>query len=373
MANPINLAGRQIDNVRYPSNPDDAANKQYVDDTVAAGGVTRAALDAVMAQGVITDPALNLNGTVTWNDAADTFTGWKLAVTDTNSAAASRLMDLQVGGSTKFSVQKNGAVGLNTATPGAAASSTWLDIFGWGILLGADNGATTAITRTDTNTKQAAVVCAHSTNAEEPVCMIQCASGGGVNNVAIGGGLGQYNAATSISFLLAANQTTIIGTTAAQLTQTGFAIGNVTPVARLHIQEDNALTGAAKALIGGTVTWNNGATTMIGYQLTVTDTASAAASLLLDTKIGANSVFQVRKDGSPLILGNTAVPAGGTTGAGVRMSTTANFGVFFGSGAPTLSAAKGSIYLRTDGSSTSTRCYVNTDGATAWTNFTTAT
>jgi hypothetical protein len=43
-----------------------------------------------------------------------------------------------------------------------------------------------------------------------------------------------------------------------------------------------------------------------------------------------------------------------------------------GSGAPTQTAAKGSIYIRTDGSSTSTRAYINTDGSTTWTNFTTA-
>ena len=68
----------------------------------------------------------------------------------------------------------------------------------------------------------------------------------------------------------------------------------------------------------------------------------------------------------------TAVPAGGTTGAGFKLSSTANLGVFFGSGAPTLSAAQGSLYLRTDGSSTSTRLYVNTNGSTTWTNVTTA-
>lgn len=70
---------------------------------------------------------------------------------------------------------------------------------------------------------------------------------------------------------------------------------------------------------------------------------------------------------------NTAIPAGGSTGAGLAVSATPNFGVFFGSGVPTLSAAQGSLYLRSDGSSTSTRMYVNTDGATAWTAVTTAT
>lgn len=45
-----------------------------------------------------------------------------------------------------------------------------------------------------------------------------------------------------------------------------------------------------------------------------------------------------------------------------------------GSGSPNTSvtAAKGSLYLRTDGSSVSTRAYINTDGSTAWTAVTTA-
>ena len=75
--------------------------------------------------------------------------------------------------------------------------------------------------------------------------------------------------------------------------------------------------------------------------------------------------------GNSTILSGTAVPAGGTTGAGYKMSSTANLGVFFGSGVPTLSAAKGSLYLRTDGSTTNDRMYVNTNGSTTWTAVTT--
>jgi hypothetical protein len=72
------------------------------------------------------------------------------------------------------------------------------------------------------------------------------------------------------------------------------------------------------------------------------------------------------------VNGATAIPAGGTAGAGLMVSTTANFGVFFGSGAPTLSAAKGSLYLRSDGTTTNDRMYVNTNGSTTWTNVVTA-
>jgi hypothetical protein len=76
--------------------------------------------------------------------------------------------------------------------------------------------------------------------------------------------------------------------------------------------------------------------------------------------------------GSAKLYSTTTIPAGGITGSGLKFSLTTNFGVFFGVGAPTLSAAKGSIYLRSDGSATNNRLYVNTDGGTTWTAVTTA-
>ncbi len=65
-------------------------------------------------------------------------------------------------------------------------------------------------------------------------------------------------------------------------------------------------------------------------------------------------------------LNTLAIPAGGSTGAGYRFSTTANFGIFFGSGAPSLAAAFGSLYLRSDGTTTNDRLYVNHDGSNGW-------
>ena len=67
----------------------------------------------------------------------------------------------------------------------------------------------------------------------------------------------------------------------------------------------------------------------------------------------------------------TALPAGGTANSGIRLFSTANFGIFAGSGAPTLSAAQGSLYLRSDGTGTNDRMYVNTNGSTTWTAVTT--
>ena len=61
------------------------------------------------------------------------------------------------------------------------------------------------------------------------------------------------------------------------------------------------------------------------------------------------------------------VPAGG---GGVNIGGAL---LYAGSGVPTISAVQGSLWLRTDGSSTSNRLYVNTNGSTGWTNFVSAT
>ena len=70
------------------------------------------------------------------------------------------------------------------------------------------------------------------------------------------------------------------------------------------------------------------------------------------------------------ILSGTACSAGGTQDFGYLLSSTAHFGIFCGSGAPSLSAAKGSLYLRSDGTANN-RLYINTDGSTTWTAFNT--
>lgn len=69
----------------------------------------------------------------------------------------------------------------------------------------------------------------------------------------------------------------------------------------------------------------------------------------------------------------TATPAGGSSAAKLLFGTTALFGIYYGSGAPSsLTAAKGSLYLRSDGSGVADRAYINTDGSTTWTAIATA-
>lgn len=59
-----------------------------------------------------------LNLAQTWNTTGSP-TAFKLNVTDTASNAASLLMNLQVGGVSKFAVRKDGNVGIGTTTPAA--------------------------------------------------------------------------------------------------------------------------------------------------------------------------------------------------------------------------------------------------------------
>lgn len=66
------------------------------------------------------------NLTDTWNGSGTTFTAIKMNVTDTASAAASLLMDLQVGGSSKLAVDKSG--NIKPASSGSASKV----IYGFG-------------------------------------------------------------------------------------------------------------------------------------------------------------------------------------------------------------------------------------------------
>jgi aspartate carbamoyltransferase regulatory subunit len=100
-----------------------------------------------------------------------------------------------------------------------------------------------------------------------------------------------------------------------------------------------------------------------GTGLTLSGNATISGTLAVTGAVSTTGQLSVQ--------GVTAPPASGAVTAGILMSSTANFGIFYGSGAPTFSAARGSLYLRTDGSSTSTRAYINTNASTTWTAITT--
>jgi hypothetical protein len=98
--------------------------------------------------------------------------------------------------------------------------------------------------------------------------------------------------------------------------------------------------------------------------------STLAATALTATTGAISSTLSVT--GVATLAAGTATPAGGGLAARLLLGTTAGFGIYYGSGAPSVTAAKGSLYLRSDGSSGTNRLYVNTNGATTWSAITTA-
>lgn len=144
---------------------------------------------------------------------------------------------------------------------------------------------------------------------------------------------------------------------------------------------------AGNIIAGGTVTanipalsltetWNNAGVAFTALQVTVTNTASASTSKLIDLNYDGASRFSVTRGGNGSMLGimtslsGTAIGAGANTQAWIKASSTSNLGIYYGTGDPSFSAAKGSLYSKTDATTTTTRLWVNTDGGTTWANFT---
>jgi hypothetical protein len=262
------------------------------------------------------------NLTDTWNAGATTFNAIKMNVTDTASAAASKLMDLQVGAASKFNVSKSGVLQLAAGTQLSPASDgvlTLLDAAGTSfarLQLGGTTSSFPAIKR-------------NSTSVEA--------------KLADDSGFANLNAAS----LRAEASASILFNTRT----------------RLSSPSDGILTLS-----------NNGSTDFT--RLNFGGTTSSFPGL----RRNGNQIDAILADGSALCsLGasvhhaspGTAIPAGGATNNGFKCTSTSNFGIFFGSGAPSLTAAKGSLYLRSDGSGTTDRAYIATDSAGTWTALTT--
>jgi len=130
-------------------------------------------------------------------------------------------------------------------------------------------------------------------------------------------------------------------------------------------------TAGASLTIGGSKGTGSGAGGSLVFQVAPAG-SSGSTQNSLTAALTIASTKAVSAVGSITAASGTTITAGGTAGAGLLVSATANFGIFFGSGAPTITAAQGSLYLRSDGSSTSNRLYVNTTGSTTWTAVTTA-
>lgn len=117
-------------------------------------------------------------------------------------------------------------------------------------------------------------------------------------------------------------------------------------------------------------TFNGPVRSQNGFQ-TISINATTGAVTVTGTFGAATSIASLTATGTVTARSASALVAGGAA-AFIGTNTAAGMGVYFGSGAPTVAAAKGSLYLRSDGSGTGDRAYINTNGSTTWTALTTA-
>ena len=124
-------------------------------------------------------------------------------------------------------------------------------------------------------------------------------------------------------------------------------------------QTDNLTTGMSLAR-------TNNALSLTGLLYPGTGSASQSTRHISDTgtefRFGTNSdsYMQLGPDGMTVLV-TEATPAGGSTGTRVLLGQ-ALVGIYWGSGVPSVAAANGSIYLRTDGAHDTT-LYVRSGGA----------
>jgi hypothetical protein len=114
---------------------------------------------------------------------------------------------------------------------------------------------------------------------------------------------------------------------------------------------------------------STGTVTVNGTFGAATSVTSLAATTVAAT--GAVTAASVAATGNVTADSNVGLVAGGAS-AFIATNVAAGMGIYVGSGAPTVAAAKGSLYLRSDGSGTGDRAYINTNGSTTWTALTTA-
>ncbi len=230
-------------------------------------------------------------------------------------------------------------------------------------------------------TLAATIANAKTWSGAQTISNATASSSTGTGALIVAGGLGLQGAANIGGVVTLSNTTDAAASTLGAL----VVAGGVGVSGRVYIGTGGTGTSASITLNGG-ASANNGAVMSIrrngaamfgfgnssgvlggtadDFVITAVERADGVASLDISRgTTGAGGVVS--------FMNGLGTPAAGSLSARILFGGS-NLGLYWGSGAPTVSASQGSLYIRTDGSSTSTRLYVNTSGGTTWTNFTSA-
>lgn len=142
----------------------------------------------------------------------------------------------------------------------------------------------------------------------------------------------------------------------------------------------NSSGSTAPTIRGGTIRAENYGTNATEFgvlDLNSSDEVGAATTRYV-LRLRNTDASSVAAMGSALLISNTSTN-GFTYGIDMNGSSClhdirldAGMSIDSGAGVPSHTAAKGTLYLRTNGTTTNDRAYINTDGATTWTALTTA-
>jgi hypothetical protein len=154
-------------------------------------------------------------------------------------------------GSGQFYKDASGNVGIGTSSPLSSGSGLDISSGGFSLVVGANSGTNT---RSDATNKLARIVSAHYTNAEEPVILAFVENNSTTNEITFGGGSSVANAATTIMFRTAANNTTVSGTERARIDSSGnLLVGKTALDSNTNGVEARADGTVAASVSGGIV------------------------------------------------------------------------------------------------------------------------
>lgn len=345
-----------------------------VSGTISSGGETSSALTitatsadalAVGSQGT-TNPALQVDTSGGVTDVTGLYinanaAGSGLALSTTSSGTNENLT---------IDAKGSGTVTINGTATGIVALPANSTV--GGVAIATSSSATVPFTLTGSN---AAALAVGQNGATNPAFNIDTSTATSVNGINIKSNatgtapvLSVISSATNENLSIQAKGT---GTISIATVSSGtVSIGSALVVSKVASAAFNV--GANGSTNPVLVVNSNTASVATG--ISVIGAAAGAGVAVNAISSGTNEALQLngKGTGNVVIQAATATPAGGSGTAALLFGTTSGFGVYYGSGAPTVTAAQGSLYIRSDGSSTSTRLYVNTTGSTTWTNFTSA-
>ena len=319
------------------------------DFALSTGALSWAGANAKAASIVATGAALTLTG-----GAASTWSTSAGALTQSGFAG----INLQVNGATVVDVGATSASALTLAAGKSLAAAAGAG----GLSLGSATGAT-------------ALPTGNLSWAGAATKTLSLAAAGAAAVTSSGGALTLTGGAASV-FSTSAGALTVDSAAALQLgtsSATSVAIGHGAVSTVVTSSGGNALAVGANGSTNPALKVDASAgSAATGLAVTAAAAASGVALQALSSGANESMTINAKGSGSLTLQSAVAVPAGGSAACGILASSTAALGIYFGSGAPSLTAAKGSLYCRTDGSSSSTRLYTASDSAGAWVAVTTA-